>query len=85
MSVEVEKLSPMLFWDVAQNSVTWEQHGKWLLTRILERGTWEDWLFLTSHVSLNELIALEPKLKLPPREKTFLQKWIEKKHANKSG
>ena len=73
MAVDVSKLSPILFWDVDPETVTWANHRRWLLTRILERGTWEDWLEVENNTSLDELLDLEPDLKIEARERNFLR------------
>ena len=76
MSFLLEKLSPVLFWDVARESLNWEQHKVWLLERILERGSWEDWLLVSGELSAKQLRSMEPTLKLEPRERNFLNNWI---------
>jgi hypothetical protein len=78
MELQVHKLSPFLFWDVAQASVNWDAHNVWLTERILTRGTWEDWQLLTQSISAKELRNIAPKLKVAPREQTFLNKWLDK-------
>jgi hypothetical protein len=82
MSLDVAQLSPILFWDVSQNTVDWDRHRVWLVQRILTRGTWEDWLLVSRELSALELRELEPRLKLEPRERNFLKNWIDREDAS---
>ena len=81
MQVDISKLSPILFWDVDPVTVSWRDHRIWLLQRVLERGTWEDWLLIDEAISPEELRDLEPVLKLEERERNFLRNWISRRHA----
>ena len=81
MPLDVSRLSPVLFWDVDPATVRWDEHRRWLLQRVLERGTWEDWLVIDDTVSSEELSKLEPSLDLQDRERNFLRLWIRRRHA----
>ena len=81
MSLDISKLSPVLFWDVDPATVSWGKHRVWLLQRVLERGTWNDWLLVAESIDPGELSELEPALKLEERERRFLQNWINRRHA----
>jgi len=82
MSLDVAQLSPTLFWDVAQESVDWKRHRAWLVQRVLNRGTWNDWLLVSRELSASKLRELEPRLELEPRERNFLRNWITREDAN---
>jgi hypothetical protein len=82
VSLDILQLSPSLFWDVDRHSVNWQHHRLWLMQRILERGSWEDWLLVSGVLSDSELIELEPKLKLQSRERNFLMNWIKRNNAS---
>jgi len=82
MSLDVARLSPTLFWDVAQESVDWDRHRIWLVERVLARGKWEDWLLVSREISASKLRELEPRLRLQPRERNFLLNWIDREDAN---
>lgn len=82
MSLDAAQLSPILFWDVAQQSVDWDRHRVWLVERVLTRGRWEDWLLVSGELSVSELRELEPRLKLEPRERNFLKNWIDRQDAS---
>ena len=81
MSLDINNLSSMLFWDTDPSTVQWPKHQKWLMTRVLERGTWEDWRLLCKHLSVSEMTELEPSLKLQPRERNFLRNWIARNNV----
>jgi len=38
--------SPHLFWDTDSENISIESHGIWLVTRVLEKGSWSDWTLL---------------------------------------
>jgi len=71
-----ERLSATLFWDVDRSSVDPTRHRKWLLTRILERGNWSDWLLISSFLGPEKIHQLEPELRIAPRERSFLKTWL---------
>ena len=77
----VLELSPHLFWDTDRKTVTADEHLKWIVERVVERGTWEDWLLLNRHVSPGELTALLPRLRVPPREIAFLRAYLGVENA----
>jgi hypothetical protein len=81
MPLDVSRLSPVLFWDVDPATVRWDEHRRWLLQRVLERGTWEDWPVISDAVSSEELSKLGPSLDLQDRERNFLRLWIRRRHA----
>lgn len=67
------RLSATLFWDVDRSSVDPVRHQKWLPTRILERGTWSDWLLISSYLGPEETHHIEPALCIFPRERNYLK------------
>ena len=70
------QLSAALFWDVDRSSVDPTRHRKWLLTRVLERGDWSDWLPISSFLGPENIHQLEPELRIAPRERSFLKTWL---------
>jgi len=73
METWVNNLSPSLFWDVSQEKVDPDRHGRWLLERVLMRGRWEDWLLLREHFELDRIRDLSPHLRLDPKAENFLK------------
>jgi len=73
----VMELTPTLFWDTDRTQVDAQQHLKGIVERVVERGTWSDWQLVVTHVSREELKALLPRLRVPPREQAFLKAFLE--------
>ena len=69
----VGQLSPVLFWDVDQRGVDTKKNARWLVERVLQRGTWEDWLLLRKLYGKAELRLLAPRLKLDAKSANFLR------------
>lgn len=53
---DIQSLSPHLFWDVAE--VQWPQHKRFLVQRILEYGSLEDFKLLRSRIGMNGITAI---------------------------
>ena len=70
------KLSPGLFWDTDQESVRQDDHRSWLLSRVLEGGSWEDWLAIRDAYGKDCLAELEPHLRLDAKARNFLRVWL---------
>ncbi len=47
----MEQFSSHLFWDIARESVNLDEHRNWLVKRVLEKGTLEDWKLLQTTYS----------------------------------
>ena len=73
MDTLVGQLSPGLFWDVDQKKVDTKKNARWLVERVLQRGTWEDWLLLRDLYGKTELRLLAPRLKLDAKSANFLE------------
>jgi len=73
----VQCLSRELFWDVHQNTVTSTEHLKWLIERVLIYGRARDWSLLISNVPKARIAGLSPYLKIPERERIFLNNYLE--------
>ena len=82
MRLDVAQLSSILFWDVSQDDVSWNDHSTWIIERVLSRGTWEDWQLVKARISTEEIASLEPELRLEPRERNFLRNWIRQSHED---
>lgn len=73
MDESISKLSPTLFWDVDQTVVDAQKNGRWLVERVLERGSWEDWLVIRGIYGKTGLRQLMPSLRLDPNSANFLK------------
>ena len=65
--------SQNLFWDVDPDKLDFERHRKFVVARVLEYGTLEDWQVLQQHFSLASIIAIAQTLRtLDPKALSFL-------------
>ena len=69
----IEQLSVELFWDIDQTKIDPEIHTRWLLERVLERGRWNDWLLVRTHIGAVRIAALMDSLRLDPKSRNFLE------------
>ena len=53
----VHSLSPRLFWDVDSNEIDEQAHCRFIIQRVLERGTLDDIKKTISHYTLPFMIA----------------------------
>lgn len=58
---DLKGLSPHLFWDVEQ--VSWDAHKAFLVQRILEYGSLEDFRLLQSKIGLNGIVEIAKQLR----------------------
>ncbi len=73
MDERIGRLSAQLFWDVDQSLVDAGKNGRWLVERVLQRGTWEDWLILREIYGKKELERLSVTLRVDPKSANFLR------------
>ena len=78
----VLELSPTLFWDTDRTQIDDQQHLKIIIERVVERGTWPDWQNLRDHVTPDQFKAFLPRLRLRPRERSFLEAFLKDSHAS---
>ncbi|MFH2115121.1 MAG: hypothetical protein ABIJ86_11505 [Spirochaetota bacterium] len=69
----ISRLSSALFWDVDRNTVDVRKNERWLVERVLQRGTWEDWLVIREVYGKSRLRQLMPALLLDPKSANFLR------------
>ena len=53
--------SKNLFWDADTSELDMEKHAGYIVERVLDGGTWDDWLFLRTYYGLEKIknIALD--------------------------
>lgn len=73
MDEHINRLSQRLFWDVDQNTVDIKKHERWLVERVLQRGSWEDWLVIRQAYGKKELKNISTTLRLDPKSANFLK------------
>lgn len=52
----IEKLSPVVFWDMDREQVGMETCPPQIIQRVLEYGTWEDWKIIRSYYGLDRIV-----------------------------
>lgn len=73
MSPFVASLSPHLFWDVDREQVDPEKHRGYIVQRVTERGSLDDWRRLRSHYGLEAIVKEAQGLRsLEPTALAFL-------------
>lgn len=77
MQDSVAAPSPSLFWDVDQSKVDAEKNARWLIERVLQRGTWENWLIIKRLYDKPALQEIKPRLRLDPKSKIFFKIYLE--------
>lgn len=69
----MKNFSPNLFWDIDPSALDLGQHRKYVVARVLEYGTFDDWWQLLSHFTLEAVIATAQTLRtLDPKALSFL-------------
>jgi hypothetical protein len=65
--------SPALFWDIDPGTLDIERHLKYVVARVLEAGTLDDWMLLCRQFTLPGIIDIARRLRsLDPRALAFL-------------
>ncbi len=73
----IDAMSPELFWDVDQLSITISKHLVWLTERVMIYGSSSDWGIFIRHVSRDQLKRVRSHLRLPQRERIFIENYID--------
>jgi len=73
----IDDLSPELFWDVQREDVNPRDNLRWLVERILTHGRWDDWISLRLNTTDEDLRGVSARLKIPLRERIFLEHRLE--------
>lgn len=59
----LENLSDRLFWDVNPTSLDWEKDIALIVTRVLERGTLEEFRTLVQKYGLNQIVDVAKEIR----------------------
>ncbi|MDR2556577.1 MAG: hypothetical protein LBC49_02555 [Bacteroidales bacterium] len=55
--------SKNLFWDVDVNDLDMEKHKSFIVARVLDYGTWDDWKKMKNYYGLEELGKISQNLR----------------------
>ena len=53
-----QQFSEHLFWDVVREEVDMEAHASFIVQRVLEYGTMQDWCLLRDYYGVDHIVAL---------------------------
>lgn len=56
MNTFVSQLSSYLFWDVQPDNIDSDKNKRFIIQRVLERGTRKDWLLINKEYSLDVIV-----------------------------
>ena len=59
----INTLSNHLFWDVDKSSIDAEVHSKYIITRVLQYGLYEDWTNLRKFYGLEKIVKTAINIK----------------------
>ncbi len=51
------QLNPTLFWDADYTKINWEASYQWVICRVLDRSTLEDWQKIKMYYGIEKIIA----------------------------
>jgi hypothetical protein len=61
-------LRPTLFWDVDYEAIQWNKNYRFIIERVLERGTFEEWQTIKQYYGLERI-----------KEAALQARWLNKK------
>jgi hypothetical protein len=50
------KLSREIFWDVNYDTIDWEKNYQWVICRVLDRGSLQDWKEVKRHYGTQKML-----------------------------
>lgn len=57
------QLSKVLFWDTDMEQLDWERHAKYVIERVIQRGTWSDFKTILEYYGRGKIIDVVKNLK----------------------
>ena len=73
MDAEIGQFSASLFWDVDRNTLSLSDHKKFIVQRVLERGTLADWRLLKQCYTVDGVVSIAQQLRsLEPMALSFI-------------
>lgn len=69
----MKHFSSNLFWDINQNDIDMEEHASFIVQRVLEYGTMEDWNYVVSYYGISRILSITLQLRsLDPKALAFI-------------
>lgn len=71
--LDMESLSPHLFWDVDKHSIKSDENKQFIVQRVLDYGLLSDWVQIYHHYGLDEIALTAMQIKdLDPKSLSFI-------------
>jgi hypothetical protein len=71
--ININELSPHLFWDVEREKIKFNKNKKWIVQRVLEYGLLNDWVLIYKYYGIEEIAQIVMKMKnLERKSITFI-------------
>ncbi|OFX40882.1 MAG: hypothetical protein A2X08_17060 [Bacteroidetes bacterium GWA2_32_17] len=61
--INLDQLSPHIFWDVDKSKIDFNKNKKWLVQRVLEYGLLNDWQIIYKYYGIEEIAKISIHLK----------------------
>ena len=59
----LENLSKRLFWDTNSDQLDWDKDSPLIITRVVERGTLEEWRVIVRKYGLDKIISIAKEIR----------------------
>ena len=59
----LDNLSDRLFWDVDPHSLDWEKDMPLIISRVVERGSLEEWRTIEQKYGLNKIVSVAKEIR----------------------
>lgn len=56
-------LSKHLFWDTKYDDIDFDKHSSYVVSRVLEYGTLEDWKYIKDYYGLEKIVEISSRLR----------------------
>lgn len=63
MKPTIKDFSKYLFWDTKYNKVDLNKHSSYIVSRVLEYGTLDDWKYIKDYYGLETIVEIARKLR----------------------
>jgi hypothetical protein len=64
LKIPTKNLSKRLFWDTNPEQVDMQEHKSFIVSRVLEYGTLQDWKFILSYYGLQEIAQIATTIRI---------------------
>lgn len=75
--------SSNLFWDINPDNIDIEEHASFIVQRVLEYGTIEDWNYILSYYGISRILSIALQLRsLDPKALSFISAFTKTPREN---